>query len=496
MRQKNLAAPSRPRLSSVHVFVAFAMWWTVCFVIAEWPAAIIQSMAEAAAWGKEFQLGYNQHPPFWAWIAGLWFLVFPHTSAAFSLLSALNCAIGLWGAWTLIGEFAEGAERLAATALLVATPLYTFMGYGFNANIVFVSIWPWTLYFFVRAFRTPNALDSIAFGLMMGVALMSKYYALILGATCFLAALRLPERRAYFRSASPYISILVAAIVVSPHVYWLFTSSAPSLHYVGEITRLGYAAALRNFVTTLFGSIAENALPIAFILFFARATLSWPTIGARLADPRVQFLLILALAPLALSLAACLALQSKLVTPMLQGVFALVPLAAMRVFSLVDVGPLQRFAQRFAIAVTLIAMPLAPLQALYWVWFTNNPKVAEPRAELAAAATELWHERTELPLDYVGGSYALGDAVSFYSPDHPHSFESLDFARRLWVTPEALAAHGLLTLCLADDDACLAATERLKTPASSRTDITIIRRVWGRKFPPARFIATVIPPRT
>jgi hypothetical protein len=206
-------------------------------------------------------------------------------------------------------------------------------------------------------------------------------------------------------------------------------------------------------------------------------------------------LLILALAPLALSLAACLALQSKLVTPMLQGTFALVPLAAMRVFEVGDVGRLQRFAQRFAIAVTLIALPLAPLQALYWVWFTDNPKVAEPRAELAAAATELWHERTSLPLDYVGGSYALGDAVSFYSPDHPHSFAGLDYARRLWVTPEVLAAHGLLTLCVAEDEACLAATERFKTPASSRTDITIIPRVWGRTFPPARFIATVIPPR-
>jgi hypothetical protein len=41
------------------------------------PAAIHNDMAEAYDWGREFQLGYFQHPPFWAWIAGLWFEVFP-----------------------------------------------------------------------------------------------------------------------------------------------------------------------------------------------------------------------------------------------------------------------------------------------------------------------------------------------------------------------------------------------------------------------------------
>ena len=67
-------------------------------------------MAEAYAWGQEFQLGYNQHPPFWAWVCGLWFQVFPRTGWAFALLSSTNAAIGLWGAWTLIGDFAEGRE--------------------------------------------------------------------------------------------------------------------------------------------------------------------------------------------------------------------------------------------------------------------------------------------------------------------------------------------------------------------------------------------------
>jgi hypothetical protein len=61
-------------------------------------------MAEAYVWGREFQLGYFQHPPFWAWIAGLWFEVFPRADLAFTLLATLNAGLGLYGSWLLIGD--------------------------------------------------------------------------------------------------------------------------------------------------------------------------------------------------------------------------------------------------------------------------------------------------------------------------------------------------------------------------------------------------------
>ena len=219
MSPKSVLVPSLGQ--SLGLVVAFGLWQALYFAISAEPLAIIQSMAEAAAWGKEFQLGYNQHPPFWAWIAGVWFSAFPQANWSYGLLSGVNCAVGLAGAWVLIGLFATGAERVAATALLLATPLYTFMGYGLNANIIFVSVWPWTLCAFVRAFRSRRAWDAVAFGLMIGVALLSKYYALILGATCFLAAVRHPARRAYFASFSPYLSVAVAAVALTPHVVWL-----------------------------------------------------------------------------------------------------------------------------------------------------------------------------------------------------------------------------------------------------------------------------------
>src|SRR5580692_7307702 len=118
---------ARPGLPTILALVAaFATTWALYFWITEAPVAIKHDMAEAYAWGQEFQLGYNQHPPFWAWICGLWFYLLPRAGWAFALLSSVNAGIGLWGAWMLIGDFATGRKRMAAWVLLLLTPLYTF----------------------------------------------------------------------------------------------------------------------------------------------------------------------------------------------------------------------------------------------------------------------------------------------------------------------------------------------------------------------------------
>ena len=75
-------------------------------------------MAEAYAWGREFQLGYNQHPPFFAWICRVVVPVFPRAGWAFATCRWSTRAIGLVGAWALIGRFAGGRRARRATALL------------------------------------------------------------------------------------------------------------------------------------------------------------------------------------------------------------------------------------------------------------------------------------------------------------------------------------------------------------------------------------------
>jgi 4-amino-4-deoxy-L-arabinose transferase-like glycosyltransferase len=490
------AEPNLPLM--LGLLAAFVTIWTLYFAISDALSAIHNDMAEAYVWGQEFQLGYNQHPPFWAWICGLWFSVLPRSGWAFAILTSLNAGIGLCGAWMLIGNFADGRKRLAATVLLLLTPFYTFLSYKYNANSIFLSVWPWTLHFFVRSIDRRQLADSLLFGLCVGLAMMSKYYALILVATCFIAAVGHPARSKYFASTSPYVSAAVAAVICAPHAWWLLTSGAPPLRYLAKVSEQGLGAVAGYSVRTFLGSLALNGAVLLTVALVARTLPQrWmASLRLRWQNPTFRTLVLLTLLPLVLTILAGFVLRTKISTNMMIGTFSLVPLLAIEIIDPPQVERLYRVAAWLAAALTFGALALSPAIALTKAWLSNDDNDIQPRKKLALEATRLWHAMTHLPLAYVGGDIVYADAVAFYGPDRPHVFVKFDFFRNQWVTPQDLAEHGLLAICVKDDRDCLASTAGFATPRSTRTELSLTHGFWGHHAPPANFVVTIIPPRT
>jgi 4-amino-4-deoxy-L-arabinose transferase-like glycosyltransferase len=481
---------------SLALLAIFVMVWMLYGVISASPAAIHNDMAEAYVWGHEFQLGYEKHPPFWAWIAGFWFEMFPRADWAFTLLAVLNAGLGLYGSWMLIGDFAEGERRLAATALLLLTPFYTFLALKYNANSVFLSLWPWTMHFFVRSIDDRRFTDAILFGLFVGFALLSKYFALILAATCFVAALLHPGRRAYFTSAAPYVSFLVAALIFAPHAWWLVRSDATPVDYFVHKTGFGVVTILIACVTLLAGVVLFHSIVITLIALIKRSDpRSWPTaFKTRWEEPRFQVLTTLAVLPLALTVVAGVLFRLRPDTNMTIGIFSLLPLLVVELAGTKGNDRLYRVTRKFAIAVILTAVALSPVVAFSKIWYRGDINYTEPRKELAREATELWHKTTKLPLQYVGGSQRYEDAVAFYSPDHPHVFIHLDYRRAPWVTAEDLHRAGLLVVCSTTDEQCINSATKVSAPPTRQATLSLVHSFWGYTVGYSSFIVTIVPP--
>lgn len=499
--RSNIAASIKagnPDFPTILAFLgAFVAIWALYFAVAEAPVAIKHDMAEAYAWGRELQLGYNQHPPFWAWICGLWFLIFPRTEWAFGLLSSLNAGIGLWGAWMLIGDFAEGRKRMAAWLLLLLTPLYTFYAYKYDANIIFLSIWPWALHYFMKSMQSRTIGSAIAFGMLIGIALISKYYALILIATCFLAALQHHSRRKYFASASPYIAAIAAAVVCAPHVWWLLTHRAPPVRYLESVTGWPWPYIVAHAKNALFDALGMN-LGVVLVVALVAWTSRRDGLAASRPNPRsptFRVLITLTLTPLVLTIASALALRTTIKSEMVIGTFPLVPLLVIEVIGVQHIDRLYRISARLAAAVTLGALVLSPVIAWSRTYLSPIAMDATPFQEVALEATNIWHNRTSLPLAYVAGTDWYENATAFYSPDRPHVFVHFDYSRNLWVTPEDIAKHGLLSICVSNDEVCLSATAKFATPQTTRTDLAAAHEFWGHVAKLVHFVVTVIPPR-
>jgi 4-amino-4-deoxy-L-arabinose transferase-like glycosyltransferase len=479
------------------LIVVLVTAWTICELVSNGHGAIHEDMAEAYAWGSHFQLGYSHHPPFWSWIAGAWFTLWPRTTWAFAILSALNIAVGLWGAWMLIGRFAEDEKRLAAFALLLTTPLYAFLAFTFNANMIFVSLWPWTAYFLVCSLDQGRARDAILFGLFAAADVLSKYYAGVLLLPCLIVVLIHPNRDAYLRSKAPYLSIAAGAPFVGLHAWWLANHDYSTFHFLAGESGLSLPYSLSTALRTFGGEVAYQAGAIALVAWMGRAQLL--KTPARLRDlmgsPRFRILAVLALGPLAFTIIVGVLLRMKVNTAWAVGVMPLISLLMIEALPPRRMERLARAAVVVALAIGAVAVAAAPTAAIIKLR-SGDGRVAEPRVELALAATRIWHAKTGAPLVYVSGTDHYAGALNFYSTDRPSYFIAFDFRRAPWVDPADLKRRGLLVVCVRSDAGCLANARRFGGPNTSQTAISLSHAVDARHTGrPVDFLVFVTPPQ-
>ena len=165
-------------------------------------------MVENFAWGREWQWGYFKHPPLFAWIAGGWFAVLPRTDAAYYLLAMLNVAVGLGGVSVLARRWLAPQDAALAVIVLATTPFYTWLALKFNANSVLLSVWPWTAVAFLRWIKRGRAREAILAGAMAAVALLGKYFSMLL--LVVLVAVALADQKGRRRVFSAQAVLLVA----------------------------------------------------------------------------------------------------------------------------------------------------------------------------------------------------------------------------------------------------------------------------------------------
>jgi len=478
-------------LPGIALILIYAFIWAAFATISTGRGLHADSL-EAYAWGREFILGYYKHPPFWSWIAGLWFAVFPKTNFSFWFLSELNGAIGLAGAWALIGRFGDRRMQILGVLLLMLTPFYQFNAQRFNANTILLSLWPWTLYFFVRSIETRRVSHALVCGILAGCALMSKYYGAILVATCFFAALTHDGRRDYFRSAAPYISTAAAFLVFLPHLLWLVRDGFQPLFYLADRIDKADRAIANQYFQFIVGNLAFFILP-GTLLLFAR----WRG-GPQAARPDLgrshgpSFINVLAFAPFILTLVAGTIGHTALGIPFAVSILALVPVLMASVIN-PSIDHAIKYARNLVGVVIVACLAVSAALPYFYLRFDES-HYSMPRDEMADAAMDIWKRETGLPLRYVSGERDYGMAVAFRSKDNTSDFNNFNLRWSPWVTREGLKTHGLLAICRKDDEGCNSRASRFAGNGSKLIEHSIQRRVWDAVGRTWIFNVYVIPP--
>jgi hypothetical protein len=486
---------SREVTIAVAAVLAYALFWAIYGSLASENGPHIDSL-EAYGWGREFRPGYFKHPPFWSWVAGTWFLIFPKTDFSFYFLSELNAGLGLLGTWALMGCFRKDATRTVALFMLLLVPFYQFNALRFNANTILLSLWPWTMYFFVLSIERTSIPAALACGLLAGLAMLSKYFGLVLIASCFIGAITHDNRLRYFRSAAPYVSVASCWLLFAPHVLWLIRNGFQPIIYLASKTEFPETEIASSYFSFIVANILYFIIPIAIILA-ARVVMPVRRPGVAAAAGPVangsSFLTVLALAPFVLTLVAGAIGHTALAVPFGTPIFGLIPFVMVLLFR-PDLEFASTWSRHLAVALYVIcalAGPFVPYVNLR----SGVARAQAPVREVAEIAPQVWWEETNTPLRYVTGSDIYSLATAYYAKENVSELRGFDFKISPWTKEKDTDVRGLLAICAEIDAGCLQAGSDLVQGGGKVVYRSLHRTIWGYDGEAMTFAFFIKPPQ-
>jgi hypothetical protein len=416
---------------------------------------------EVVAWGHEWQLGYQNHPPLTAWLAELARQAGGrHGDWALYLLTQVAVVTALWGLWRLALHVVGAPTALIVVLVTGVASRYTWMTLEFNHNAVVLPCFSLGVLCFYRALTTRASRWWALTGVCLGLGVLAKYTIVTLGVSMLLFLIADPRARQAARGRGPWIALGVATLILVPHLVWLIAHGFPTIAYAAG--RAGNHAGLAGHLIHPLDFLANQLLSMGLTLLAALAMLWWPPRlrAASDIDPwKRRFLLATGLGPPALvvlgSFVTGVALRPAWGMPFWTGL-ALLLLGSFEA----RVGrPALRRAAVFWVVGVLLNVLMAAAEGLSPHMTGEGARIQFPGRLLAERVTLIWHRRFGTPLTRVGGERWLTGNVNFYAASRPSVFTNFglhapdpDEPACPWTSVADFRRRGGVLLWLADRD--------------------------------------------
>ena len=216
------------------------------------------------------QLSYFDHPPLIAWLIKPFTMLFGNTEFAVRFPSVIVFAAVSFILFKLAEELYGQKTAFWVTVILNVTPVFSLLGAVITIPDTPLSLF-WTLfiYVFYRLVNDNKPKYWYILGGLLGLALLSKYNAVLLPASVGLYLLCSKEHRFHLQKKEPYIALLIALAVFTPVIIWNLQNSFASF---GFQLRHGFGKSAPHFSVALLGKClgaqAGYVSPLIFLAFW------------------------------------------------------------------------------------------------------------------------------------------------------------------------------------------------------------------------------------
>lgn len=392
---------------------------------------------EELVWGNTFAWGYYKHPPLPSWIIFALTNLFGRSVWITFFAGQLSVTLSLLMVWRLGCEMTSQRNALIATLLIMPITYYTTRGLIANHNTLQLWSIAGSLWMFYRSWRYGRSRDWLGLGVFCGIALLSKYSAVVQFTVFFLFLLvdgRLRHVQVWKGMALAAAPLL---LIMLPHVLWLQKQVMTPAGYASkslmrEFTRLENLQMVGDMLTTTGARLAPMALVLLLVLWWQRRSSivtagPAPALISGLRSEDRKFILLVGLGPFILTLALVLILKAPLIADwtttyyMLWGFFSFWCLR-------VNQGPRDKTQEkisdnallRFCIGVVvtvqvLTAIGYAIARGPLSDMAGRSTRANFPGREISFALQNEWRSRVNGPLTLVAADTWLGGNIAIYA---------------------------------------------------------------------------------
>ena len=246
-------------------------------------------------WSRALATGYFDHPP----IIALWIrsgtAIAGDSAFGIRLLGPLSAAVASVLLWDAADRLIPGTEAgILAVLLLNATLLVGAGTILATPDAPLLFFWTGALWAMARLIAGSSDWWWLAVGVFVGLALASKYTAVLLalGLALWLAA----AGREWLRRPQPYLGALLAAAVFTPVLWWNAAHGWASFLRQGGRTAAWVPSRAAQYLLELVLGQAALVTPLEFLFFVAGLAMVTATAWRR-RDPAMVLLAVLGLLP-------------------------------------------------------------------------------------------------------------------------------------------------------------------------------------------------------
>ena len=170
-------------------------------------------------WSRHLDVSYFDHPPMVAYViwlgtlfsqAELWVRI---SGPVFVV--AMSCLM-----WRLAMQLYKSVPLAAGSVMLFnAYPLSMLGMIVMTPDVPVLMFWSLSVCVFWQVLQSQKTWLWVALGVCFGLALLSKYTAILM-IPCFFIYLLLTDERKWLKTRYPYLSVLVGLVVFSPVIFW------------------------------------------------------------------------------------------------------------------------------------------------------------------------------------------------------------------------------------------------------------------------------------